>query len=161
MVTDPAALPSEDLLSATRARREELHGAICAVETVLASAAHDPAWKPRLQRRLDRLAASFRVHVEATEGEDGLYSEVLRTSPRLAFAIEQLTAEHDQIEVLLQTVRRLAADGDTLPQGPDLDAWIDRVRSEGTQLIGLLTKHRQKGADLLYEAFAQDIGGNE
>jgi hypothetical protein len=34
------------------------------------------------------------------------------------------------------------------------------VREDATRLMGHVIKHRQRGADLVYEAYATDIGGN-
>jgi len=38
-------------------------------------------------------------------------------------------------------------------------AWAEEVRVELTALLAALARHRQRGADLIYEAFAVDIGG--
>jgi hypothetical protein len=35
-----------------------------------------------------------------------------------------------------------------------------RVRELGTQLLATLSRHRQRGADLVYEAYQVDIGGD-
>jgi hypothetical protein len=36
---------------------------------------------------------------------------------------------------------------------------VDRVRGLGTALLGRLLRHRQRGSDLVYEAYQIDIGG--
>ena len=36
---------------------------------------------------------------------------------------------------------------------------VDGVRRLGTALLGLLVRHRQRGSDLVYEAYELDIGG--
>jgi len=42
------------------------------------------------------------------------------------------------------------------------EAWpVDRVRDDLQRLIGGLVRHRQKGADLVWEAYNVDIGGPE
>jgi hypothetical protein len=40
---------------------------------------------------------------------------------------------------------------------PDAEA----VRKQGTNLLGRLVRHRQRGADLIYEAYQTDIGGGD
>ena len=36
---------------------------------------------------------------------------------------------------------------------------MDQVRALGTSLLGLLAGHRQRGSDLVYEAYEFDVGG--
>jgi hypothetical protein len=42
---------------------------------------------------------------------------------------------------------------------PDVVGDVDRVRDLGTALLGRLVRHRQRGADLVFEAYEFDIGG--
>lgn len=43
--------------------------------------------------------------------------------------------------------------------GPAPTTGGDQIRRLGTTLLGLLVSHRQRGSDLLYEAYGFDIGG--
>jgi hypothetical protein len=36
---------------------------------------------------------------------------------------------------------------------------VDTVRDLGTALLARLVRHRQRGSDLIYEAYTADIGG--
>jgi hypothetical protein len=36
---------------------------------------------------------------------------------------------------------------------------VEAIRDLGTTLLGHLARHRQRGADLVYEAYQADIGG--
>ena len=36
---------------------------------------------------------------------------------------------------------------------------VDEARDEIQRLLGRLVKHRQRGADLVWEAYTRDIGG--
>jgi hypothetical protein len=36
---------------------------------------------------------------------------------------------------------------------------VDSVRDLGTALLGRLVRHRQRGSDLVFEAYEVDIGG--
>ena len=57
--------------------------------------------------------------------------------------------------MITRTEKRLS-----LPPVPDdYDGWVDDLRTELTALLAALAKHRQRGADLVYEAFDVDIGG--
>ena len=44
------------------------------------------------------------------------------------------------------------------PITPD-SPWVDARRHDVTRLLGRLAHHRQQGADLTYEAYGVDIGG--
>ena len=42
------------------------------------------------------------------------------------------------------------------------DGWpLDKARDDLQRLIGAVVRHRQKGADLVWEAYNVDIGGTE
>ena len=39
------------------------------------------------------------------------------------------------------------------------EEWVEAMRDRLLALLGTLARHRQRGADLVYEAYAVDIGG--
>ena len=43
-------------------------------------------------------------------------------------------------------------------ESPDEGITLQDVRALGVSLLGLLIRHRQKGADLIYEAYQVDLG---
>ena len=141
-------------LSELRRHRAELRESMSALEDALAAPATTDRtrWAQRVQAALAEVAGDFRAHVEITEGPTGLYRELLKTSPRLSGGVDQLTREHllisGQIDKLLVRV------GD-----PDAIADVDGVRGPGTMLLGRLVRHRQRGSDLVFEAYDFDIGG--
>jgi hypothetical protein len=142
------------LLEELRRRRAELRESMDALEAALATAAGgDPArWAQRVHVALVELAGDFRAHVEITEGPQGLYHDLLASSPRLSGAVDHLTGEHAEIsgEVDLLVTRL------TVPDAVDD---IAGVRELGTALLGRLVRHRQRGSDLVFEAYEFDIGG--
>jgi hypothetical protein len=103
----------------------------------------------------EELSADFQEHVAITEGPDGLYSELARTAPRLSGSVAALSSEHASIARLLAD---LLARVDTSGTEPDAED-VERVRALGTALLGRLVRHRQRGSDLVYQAYAVDIGG--
>lgn len=137
-----------------RSRRAELLAAIHALEHALAAPSGQPAWAARVEVRVSGLASAFADHVTATEGPDGMYAEILSNAPRLRFAVEQLAREHGE------AASEIAALGAVMDEvdGTDQET-IERVRAQGTDLLATLLRHRQRGADLVFEAYAQDIGG--
>ncbi|MGZ4461174.1 MAG: hypothetical protein ACXVW9_18815 [Nocardioidaceae bacterium] len=152
---DPSA-PTHDqtLLEELRLRRAELRGSMSALEHALAAPApRDQArWAERVEVALVELTADFREHVDVTEGPEGLYAEVLATAPRLSGVTARLAGEHTKIRALIDD---LMARVGALEAHED----VEQVRELGTALIVMLVRHRQRGADLVYDAYEFDIGG--
>ncbi|MFC5982463.1 hemerythrin domain-containing protein [Knoellia sp. GCM10027209] len=148
-------LEFSDYLKRVRAHRAELRDSVAAVDEALAApVARQDAWLDRVRTALGELAHDFRVHIDLTEGEGGLYADVRRTSPRLSGQVRRLTDEHMRYAAHLDSLlARLDGAG---PVG-DLLAF----REEVTALMGQLVRHRQAGADVVFEAYEVDIGGSE
>jgi hypothetical protein len=143
-------------LEAARARRGELHGALLDLERALASAARgrEQAWADSVRAAVIRVRETFTAHVDVTEGAHGLYHEVLEQAPRLAGAVNRLQHEHTDIASALAEVDNRLHDPIS-----DADAWVESIRDAAVRLMGLLVRHRQRGADLVYEAYDVEIGG--
>lgn len=147
--------PVPERVDRARARRAELLAAITALENALAAPAGDPVWSARVQARIDQLAVAFDDHVNTTEGPDGMYADILRTAPRLRFGVDRLATEHDQIRGAIIALDKLI---DNEIANPEPEG-IAHVRAKGVTLLARLARHRQRGADLVFEAYSQDIGG--
>lgn len=144
-----------ELLMQVRRRRAELRQAMGVLEQALGSPAAGPDWTARVRNALIQVEADFRMHVEVTEGPRGLYDQVLTDAPRLAGPVRRLTDEHRTLAV---TVGELLARAEK-PVDGTVDADRAELRAEGTELLARLARHRQVGADLLYEAYQSDMGG--
>ncbi len=137
-----------------RRHRAELREAMSALEDALAAPAttHQERWAQRVHVALVELSGDIREHIDITEGPSGLYRDLLETSPRLYGAVASLTGEHvlirGQVDSLLARVT-----------APDVIEDVDRVRDLGTALLGRLVRHRQRGSDLMFDAYDYDIGG--
>ena len=152
---DPgSSTPEQQLLNELRRRRAELLESMGAVEQALAAPApgRETHWAERVHVALVELAADFGEHIDITEGTTGVYGEVLVTAPRLHGAVARLTSEHvlikDQVE-----------DSISAAGAPDIAEHVDEVRELATALLARLGRHRQRGADLIFEAYQADIGG--
>lgn len=146
------SMQDQAFLKDLRRRRADLRESMNALEHALAAPAVGgrERWSERVRAALVELSGDFRGHVEMTEGEQGLYQEVLSTAPRLTEAVHRLTHEHHDIKARLDELVELSAAG---------DADVDRLRGVGTELLGTLVRHRQRGSDLVYEAYEFDMGG--
>ena len=145
------------LLKQIRRRRSELRDSMGALELALAGpapAGHTAHWVERVHAALVELAGDLRQHVAVTEGPKGLYQDLLRTAPRLTGPVNSLTEDHAVIKEHLEGLLALV-DG----AGGTED--VEQVRALGTSLLGRIVRHRQRGADLVYEAYEVDVGGDE
>jgi hypothetical protein len=152
---EPIASSSDQtFLKDLRRRRAELRESMSALEDALAApaTAHHERWVQRTHVALVELSGDFREHIDITEGPNGLYRDLVKTSPRLSGAVASLTREHvlicGQVDSLLARVT-----------APDVVEDVDRVRGLCTALLGRLVRHRQRGSDLVFEAYQFDIGG--
>ena len=151
-------------LSELRRRRAELLESINALEQALAAPVpgRQMHWVERVSAALLALSGDFHDHVELTEGATGLYGRVLRSSPRLAHAVDWLTLDHKALTELVGELLSLVGKAaESFARGDSMLADLDEVRDRGTTLIGALVRHRQRGADLVYEGYSVDIGGQD
>jgi hypothetical protein len=146
-------------LSAARLRRKTLHDTIVHLEEAIASpaAGRIDGWTAGVLKEVVEVREAFDQHVLVTEREEGLYDEILERAPRLAHNVTRLREEHPEIAANIGgTIARLEQEqvGD--------DAWsLDGARDDLQRLIGKISRHRQRGADLVWEAYNVDIGGRE
>jgi hypothetical protein len=143
-------------LAAVRQRRAELQESLTALEHALACPAvgRSMIWGERVRSVLVEVADDLAEHIAVTEGPGGLHQAILAGDVRLANAVQALTAEHAAIATDLA---RLVADSEP----PVAAAEVAAVRERGTAVLAALVRHRQRGADLIYEAYGTDIGGCE
>jgi hypothetical protein len=143
-------------LTDLRRRRAELRETMGALERALAAPAVERAviWGELVHQALVELADDFVEHIEVTEGPDGLHQAILTGAVRLANAVNALAAEHAVI-----TAEIAALVSQTEPPVTATD--VDPTRERATRLLGDLVRHRQRGADLIYEAYDTDIGGGD
>ena len=141
---------------AVRRRRAELRETMGELERALAAPASGrPAeWADGVRRALVVLESDFREHIAVTEGPNGLHQDIVAAALRLSNGVERLTLEHG---LITEQVNNLLA-WFSAPVSPED---IERLREGATSLLGLLVRHRQRGADLIYEAFVVDVGGQD
>ncbi|MDQ2796735.1 MAG: hypothetical protein M3Y06_06175 [Actinomycetota bacterium] len=151
-----SVVPTRAELDAVRVRRAELLGSLNFLELTLAAPAWGRAvvWGETVHDALVTMAGDFGAHIEVTEGPGGLHQAILGGDLRLTNAVDALTGEHAEMAAEIES---LVADSDA----PVTSADVDSLRDRATQLLGHLVRHRQRGADLIYEAYQTDIGGGD
>ena len=112
--------------------------------------APDHPWRDHLRSLLAPLREAFAEHRAVTEGDRGLYADVVHDAPRLARAVSGLVAEHHTLDTAMA---RLASIAD------EVSADAEALRLGAMEVLDDLARHRQNDADLVYEAYATDIGG--
>jgi hypothetical protein len=142
-------------LDAVRGQRRSLRYALDAVERTAAAPAsgRGRAWAAGLADSMEELQATWDLHIAVTERPGGLFEEVLSVAPRLDNLVRRFRQEH--VAVGADIHREL----ERLRDGADGEPDVEGLRRRVTRLLGRIIRHRQQGADLVYEAYAVDIGG--
>ncbi|MGZ8567726.1 MAG: hypothetical protein ACXWXS_11805 [Actinomycetota bacterium] len=146
-------------LDAARQRRKTLHDTLVHLEEGISSpaAGRIPDWTAIVLKEMVEVREAFEQHISVTERPDGLYDEILERAPRLAGNVRRLREEHPEIKEAVTTMvvrlEQTEIGGVSWP--------LDDARDDLQRLIGSVIRHRQKGADLVWEAYNVDIGGLE
>jgi hypothetical protein len=149
MVTGPVQQPT--ILAPPRAARPgTLPDDLRALAVAVAVPPSEPRWRECVLSRLRPVGQGFAEHVRRTEGSTGLYRELLVHSPRLDRGVRVLTREHTTILAAILAIQRAA-------EQPD--ACAEELRGRAGLLLRSLARHRQRGADLLWQAYQTDLGG--
>jgi hypothetical protein len=144
-------------LEGVRRRRAGLRRTMTEVEVATAAAlsGRPEQWRAQLQTCLDGLREAWTSHVTGTEGPGGLWEQIRTDAPRLDGKLRGLRREHEAMAAEIDALRQdLAAAGNDEPR-------LLGLRERVTALLVQLARHRQRGADLIYEAYQRDVGGNE
>lgn len=125
----------------------DLNGRIRDVEAAI-GAPVGPDWRDRAAAAVVALRSTFLLHVDDTEGPGGRYADLVAAAPRLAGAVGRLIREHPRIGGELSDLARVLTDPATAR--PPVGAAV---------VLRRLVRHQERGADLLYEAYVIDLGG--
>jgi ElaB/YqjD/DUF883 family membrane-anchored ribosome-binding protein len=142
------------VLSSVRQMRVELLASMAAVSRALAAPAvgREDAWVAGVDFALVELSEDVREHVTTTEAPGGLHQDVVQTAPRLTHAVDRLSAEHADLSEALAELLAQTASLDSVDS-------VEQIRDRATGLLATIARHQQRGADLIYEAYQSDIGG--
>jgi hypothetical protein len=155
-MTDESRSPA---LQEAAKRRRTLHEALVGLEFAISSPASGriPEWTRLVAKEVTAVRDAWDQHVDTTEKPGGLYEEIVTTSPRLVGTVDRLRHEHpditDAVGLMVERVETVEIGGLEWP--------LDDARDDLQRFIGKVIRHRQKGADLVWEAYNVDIGGPE
>ena len=143
-------------LAEARRRRADIHRALVQAEEAISGPAlgRETDWAREVIDAFAALRETIEEHIEVTERSEGLYEEILHKAPRMAEAVRRLREEHPLMrDKTSEAITRLR----TTPVGA---MWpLEEARDDLQRLLGRIVKHRQLGADLVWEAYNLDIGG--
>jgi hypothetical protein len=122
------------------------------VELAAAAAAGKEAWTNELEISLRKLEIAWRHHVREAESPAGLHDRILDQAPRMQRTVESIQADH---RAIARSVG--AALTEVHEAGDDTDK--EALRDTAVDILVALARHRQHGADLIYDAYSVDIGG--
>jgi hypothetical protein len=146
-------MEERDTVAAARRTRKLLRDAACALEDAIgAPIGAGRPWAERVAGVLEDLAAAVAAHRSNVDAAGGLFFVVQQKAPRLVGTIELLRKEHDS--VLAEAGELHAFLG--APEEAGVNLAVARERT--AELLGRVLRMQHRCADLVYDAFAIDIG---
>ncbi len=137
-------------LAMARTLRATLRDSVVELEQAAAGPASAPEWRAHLADRLHRVRTALISHMEEVETEGGLLDQIAASAAGLGESLERIRQEHGE---LLEDVDQVL---DVADAGTGADP--DDVRAAVLDLMTMIARHRQHGADVVYAAFGVDVG---
>jgi hypothetical protein len=109
------------------------------------------AWCGQIADCLRQLDSAWMRHAQDNESPGGFFDQVRTEAPQLDPRLRQLHREHESLH---QTIRQaLALVG--RPADPQ------QIRHDVDDLLALLSRHEQRGAEVIHQAYEVDDGGGD
>lgn len=142
-------------LNAIQRRRRSLYQATLGLEAGISSPTGNVGlWRDRVHAAAVELHSAIVAHVSESEQPGEFLDSITMQAPHLISAAKKLASEHQD---LLIAASNLITQVDTLDPGTEpVDA--EPIRHAALQLMGSLVRHRQRGTDLVYLAYGEDLG---
>jgi hypothetical protein len=142
----------DDQRAAISRRRQRLYDAMRQLESAAARASRQDDWAQRIHEASQELGNALVDHVEQTEGSGDFLDDVVDQAPRLENDVDLLRKEH---RGLLSEFERLMS----MTAATRTD--VAEIRRAVLIVLGRLVEHRQRGAELLYDAYTIDLGNGD
>jgi hypothetical protein len=133
-------------------QRSQLSRAMQQVELAAAAPVAKESWTIDLQHSLRQLEIDFNNHIIEVQSPLGLLDRIVDRAPRLQRTVAATRDEHAAIAGSLANVIEMLDSDDAAERS-------DEIRDAVLAVLNSLSRHRQKGADLIYDAYDIDIGG--
>jgi hypothetical protein len=132
--------------------RSELATAMQRVEVAAAAPVGKESWVTDLRESLQQLEIAWDHHRIEMQTPTGLLQRVTDEAPRLQRAVSDMRDEQMGIATTITAAIEMVT-----AAGAEADP--DPLREAAIEIFVAVSRHRQRGADILYEAFDVDIGG--
>ena len=147
-------MQANDSLEGAARRRSEMETAMRQVEHMAAAPSANRSWIDELTRAVRQLEIALNNHIVEVETPSGLLDQIVDTAPRLQRRADETRAHHT--EMVADITSLLESLAGSVEQDPPP---IDTIRTATLELLGEIARHRQQGADMIFEAYDVDIGG--
>lgn len=145
-------------VTSIRHRREALLRAAIGLEDALASPLGDQhRWCLRVSMATDHATMRIDEHISQTEGCGNILEEIRTRAPRLDQRVSQMLLDHEHLEKAAHSLRTAVSQLEFVEDRDWEKAAVD-VRQKAVDMMGLIARHRQRGSDLVYEAYQVDLG---
>lgn len=135
-------------------RPSELSRVLTELEAAVRRSRDSEVWLVEVERAVCRLRDVLQHHVAVQEGPDSFHADVVRQQPALAPRVAALQRDHahlaQQVAELL-SVTRTPADAGTVAQ----------TQAQARDLLHAFARHRRHGTDLVWDALAFELGGEQ
>ncbi len=121
---------------------------------MISSPSTAPSWVAGVHRCTEQLKVALNRHIAEAEGTEGIIKQIKDDAPGLTSHADRLIADHTTLVKMTADVLDLVVGLDD----PNPDE-ADVLRDATLELLGQLSRHRQRGVDLVYDAYDLDIGG--
>lgn len=118
------------------------------LEEVVAGPSAAPKWRDDVLGAVIRLRGAFEAHVSEVEGPDGLLAAMVEEAPRISSPVAVLERDHRKIRSRIGELITAVASQDP-----------PEIRAMALDVMRRVVVHRQRGAELVYDAYQTDIGG--
>lgn len=136
-------------LMTTSRHRSVLRDAMVELESSVSGPSAAPGWRENVASALTHLGQALEAHIAEAESPGGHLSTILDTEPHLTAAVTGILDSHAALRARLASA--VAAVEDAAP-----DSRL--IRRRVSLLLWSLIRHRQEGAELIYDAYNVDIG---
>ncbi|MDJ0665175.1 MAG: hypothetical protein QNJ75_11480 [Acidimicrobiia bacterium] len=145
-------MATDDQFAGVVKQRSQLGLAMQRVELAAAAPAAKDTWIPELTQHLRELDTAFDQYIRDVQAPLGLMDQIVDRAPRLQRSVETSAAN-------LASVAGMIKEAVALVGAEDASNRVDEVREATMAALVALARHRQKCADLIYDAYDIDIGG--
>ncbi len=145
-MSDPK--PTSKALALAGEHRVKLKEAVSNLELATSSPIAKVGWRDLVRGELYVLQRALDDHVKVVEAPDGLFVELTHLAPRLAHKIKQVRDEHPVLTHQVTETITLAEQSDDHGE----------VRDATLATLIAIVRHRQNGADLVFDGYNVDLG---